>query len=132
MLHVPYKGSGPATIDLLAGRIQVMITSVATSATYVRAGKLRALAITGSARFSREPQLPTIEEASGINYQASAWVGMLAPSGTPMEIVRRLHQEVRTVLHMEEVRERLATDGVDVVGSAPDEFARFLHSEITK
>jgi tripartite-type tricarboxylate transporter receptor subunit TctC len=132
MLHVPYKGSGPATIDLVAGRIQVMITSVATSATHVRAGKLRALAITSATRFSREPHIPTITEASGINYEAAVWVGLLAPAGTAMEIVRRLQQEVRAVLNLEEVRGRLATDGVDVVGSSPDEFADFLRSEITK
>jgi tripartite-type tricarboxylate transporter receptor subunit TctC len=132
MMHVPYKGSAPAIIDLIAGRVSVMLPGMTIGAPHVRAGRLRALGVSSSKRSMAMPDVPTIAESGGISYEAVAWTGLLSPAGTANEIIGRLHQEVVAILHTNEVTERLAKDGMEVIGSSPDEFAAFIRSETTK
>jgi tripartite-type tricarboxylate transporter receptor subunit TctC len=132
MLHVAYKGTAPALIDLVAGRVSVMIAGLSISASHVRSGRLRALGVTSAKQSAAMPDIPTIAKGGGISYEAVSWSGLLAPAGTPSEIVLRLQQESGSVLQMHEVNERLANDGIEAVGNSPDEFATFIRSETTK
>jgi tripartite-type tricarboxylate transporter receptor subunit TctC len=132
MLHVPYKGSGPALIDLVAGHVSVMISNVLSATPHVRSGKLRGLGVTGSRRSAVAPDVPTIAEAGVPGYEALQWYGLLAPRGTSREIVARLHGETTSVLHTRETTERLEKDGADVVGYSPDEFGAFIRTETVK
>ena len=130
--HIPYKGTGPAMIDMLAGHVAVMTGTILTSMPQIRAGRLRGLGITSSARSAVVPEIPTIAEAGLPGYEATQWYGMLAPAQTPKDIIARLHAEATRVLQQPEIRERFAGDGADPVGNAPEEFRRYIQSEITK
>ena len=132
MTHVPYKGSGQGIIDVLAGHVPVMAPSVPTALTYVKAGRLRALGVSGAKRTNAAPDVPTIAEAGVPGYEATQWFGILAPSGTPRPIIDRLHRETVRALRDSEVRSRLIADGADPVGSSPEEFAAYLRSETLK
>jgi tripartite-type tricarboxylate transporter receptor subunit TctC len=132
MVHIPYKGSGPAMIDMVAGHVAVMAGTILTGIPHVRSGRLRGLGVTSAARSAVAPDIPTIAEAGLPGYEATQWYGVLAPARTPKEIVTRLHGEVTRVLQQPEIKERLAGDGVDTVGSSPEEFARYIQSELTK
>jgi len=132
MLHVPYKGSGPALIDLVAGHVSAMISNVLSATPHVRSGKLRGLGVTGTRRSTVAPDVPTVAEAGVPGYEALQWYGLLAPRGTPREIVARLHQETTSVLHARETLERLAKDGADVIANSPDEFGAFIQAETVK
>jgi tripartite-type tricarboxylate transporter receptor subunit TctC len=132
MVHIPYKGSGPAMIDLLAGHVAVMTATMLTAMPHVRAGRLRALGVTGATRSTAAPGVPTVAEAGVPGYEAVQWYGVLAPAHTPKEIVARLHRDLAALLHTPEVKERFAADGGDAVGNTPDEFARYIRSETEK
>jgi tripartite-type tricarboxylate transporter receptor subunit TctC len=132
MLHVPYKGTGPGMIDVLAGQVKVMTPNVLTALPYIKSGRLRALAVTSAKRSEALPDVPTLAEAGVPGYEAVQWYGVLAPAGTPREIVERLHVEIAKALRAGDVRERLAADGAEPVGSSPDEFAAFIRAEIAK
>jgi len=132
MVHVPYKGLAPALVDLLSGEVQAMFSSVVAIVPHIRAGRLRALAVTGQRRSPLMPEVPTLDESGLPGYQAGSWYGMLAPAGTPRPIIVRLHDEIVRALAQPEVRERLAAEGAEVAGSTPEEFAAHIRSELAR
>jgi tripartite-type tricarboxylate transporter receptor subunit TctC len=133
LVHVPYKGTLPGLIELLAGRVEMIATSsMSLVVPHVRTGKLRVLGITSAARARALPEFPTIAEAGVPGYEAVQWSGMLAPTGTPQQILARLHKETVAILRTPEIRERLAADSAEIVASSPEEFAAFLKTEIVK
>ena len=129
MAHVPYRGSGQAVPDLIAGNVQVMFDSMPSSAGAVREGRLRALAVTTSARQSAFPELPTIAEAGVPGYEISTWYAIWAPAGTPAPIVARLQAAVAAALRGPEAREKMAALGAVPVADAPEDFDRFVRAE---
>ncbi len=132
MVHVPYKGSGQAVIDLVGGQIQSMFSGMSSVMPHIKAGRLRALAVTGAQRSPAVPDIPTIAESGFPGFEADSWYGVLAPAHTPRPIVNRLHDDIVRVLAMPEVKERLNSVGFELVGSSPDEFAAYIKSEIPK
>ena len=132
MLHVPYKAPAPAIIDLISGRVSVMIAPATGAFLHVRTGRLRALGVTSAKRVTAMPELPTIAEAGVPGYEATLWNGLLAPTGTSKEIIGRLHREVTAVLNLPDIRERLAREGSEVVASSPDELAAHMRAEMMK
>ncbi|HZM47891.1 MAG TPA: tripartite tricarboxylate transporter substrate binding protein [Burkholderiales bacterium] len=132
MLHVPYKGAGPAIIDLLAGRAAVMNLGFIAVSPYLRDGRLRALGVTSVRRAAVMPEVPTIAEAGLPGYEVVNWNGLLAPAGTPKEVIARLHRDVTAVLRAPAVSERIASDGAEVVAGTPDALAVYIRSEMTK
>lgn len=129
MVHVPYKSAGPALVDLLGGQIQMFFGSGPSTGGHIRAGRLRGLAVTTAKRSSSLPDLPAIgEQLPG--YSSDFWFGIWAPAGTPREIIARLNQALGRILKQPEVLERLRTDGLDPVGSTPEEFARTIARDI--
>jgi tripartite-type tricarboxylate transporter receptor subunit TctC len=129
MNHVPYRGSGQATTDLIAGTVQMAIPGTAGMVGHVKAGRLRALAVTGAGRSPQLPDVPTVIESGVPGYEAYVWMGLLAPKGTPAPIVDRLHRELTQVLATSEVKSYMATAGIEIVGSTPAEFGTFFRSE---
>ena len=132
LLHVPYKGLGPAITDLLGGQIQVVFADVGLVTAHLKAGRLRGLAITSAARSSMLPDLPTVSESGVPGYAAGTWYGVFAPAGTPSGIVARLSEEVRRVLALPEVRAALVAQGVEAAGNSPEQYAVFLREEHAK
>jgi tripartite-type tricarboxylate transporter receptor subunit TctC len=132
MVHIPYKGTGPAMIDMVAGQVSTMAATILTGMPQIRAGRLRPLGITSSARSPIVPDIPTVAEAGLPGYESVQWYGMLAPARTPKEIVTRLHAEATRVLQQPDIKARFAGDGADPVGNTPEEFARYIQSELTK
>ncbi len=132
MLHVPYKGTGPATIDLLGGQGDLMFSTSPGIIPHMRSGKLRALAVTDSKRSPALPELPTIDEAGVKGYVFVSWYGMVVRGGTPVRIVDRLHAENTAVLQMPEVRQLLEDQGGQITGRGPAEFAAYLRTEIKR
>lgn len=132
MTHIPYKGGGPALIDLMGGQIQLMLENIPSTLPLARSGKLRALAVTGLKRSALAPDLPTIDEAALKGYEIVGWNGLFAPARTPRPIVQRLHDETVKALAQPDTKERLATLGAEGVGNSPDEFRAFVKAEIAK
>ena len=132
ILHVPYKGSPPAHIDLMGGSVDIMFDNIVPVTPHIKSGKLKALAVTTKTRASSLPEIPTMAEVGFTNFEAVAWFGMLAPAGTPQTIVDRLNKEIVAILNTPEIKERLAAMGATVVADKPDEFARFISTEINK
>jgi tripartite-type tricarboxylate transporter receptor subunit TctC len=132
MVHVPYKGSGQAVIDLLGGQVQTMFSGMSSVMQHIKAGKLRALAVTGAQRSPAVPDVPTIAESGFPGFAATAWYGVLTTARTPKPIVNRLHDEIVRALALPEVKERLNNVGFELVGGTPEEFAAFIKSEIAK
>ena len=132
MVHVPYKGSGQAVIDLLGGQVQSMFSGMSSVMQHIKAGKLRALAVTGAQRSPAVPDVPTIAESGFPGFAATAWYGVLATAGTPRPVVTRLHAEIVQALGLPDVKERLNNVGFELAGTTPDEFAAFIKSEIAK
>lgn len=132
MVHIPYKGTAPGVVDLLAGQVLVMAPNVLTALPHIKSGKLRALAVTSSHRSAALPDVPTVAEAGLPGYDSTQWYGVLAPAGTQREIVARLHDAIARALRDEEVGKRLAADGAEPVGNSPEEFAAFIRSESEK
>ncbi|HEV7800209.1 MAG TPA: tripartite tricarboxylate transporter substrate-binding protein, partial [Burkholderiales bacterium] len=127
------KGGGPALLDLLAGRVPVMVSTLPSAVPQIKAGKVRALAVTSSKRSAAAPDLPTVAEATGLaGYEASTWQGFVLPAATPRAIVQRLSDESVKVLAMSDVRERLRDQGYETVGSSPAEFGAYIKSELVK
>ena len=129
LTHVPYKGSGQATTDLLGGQIMVSIPGTAGMVGHIKAGKLRPLAVTGATRSPQLPDVPTVMESGVPGYEAYVWMGLLAPKGTPAAIVEKIQRDVVAVLQTNEVRGYMATAGIEVVGSTPAEFGKFFRAE---
>src|SRR5438132_10425536 len=123
MTHVPYKGLAPALVDLLAGQVQAMFSSVVAIVPNIKAGRLRALAVTGKRRAALLPEVPTLDESGVPGYEAGSWYGILAPAGTPQAVVAKLHEAIVRALAQPEVRERLVSEGAEVIGSTQEAFA---------
>ncbi|MGZ8263857.1 MAG: Bug family tripartite tricarboxylate transporter substrate binding protein, partial [Burkholderiales bacterium] len=131
MVHVPYKGTQPALLDLTGGQVSVMMDTPGSMLPHSRAGKIRALAMASEKRVAVAPELPTLVE-SGVNVVGGTWVGVLAPAGTPREAVAVLSKEMQAAVHKPELRERFITLGIDPAGTTPEEFAKFLREEVAK
>jgi tripartite-type tricarboxylate transporter receptor subunit TctC len=129
MVHVPYKGLAPALTDLLSGQVQLMFSSVVAILPHIKAGKLRALAVTGAKRMPSLPEVPTVAESGFPGYEASSWYGILAPAGTPRQIVAKLNAEFSKALGQPEVRSSLLADGAEPVGGSSESFAAYIRSE---
>jgi tripartite-type tricarboxylate transporter receptor subunit TctC len=132
LVHVPYKGTGQALTDLLAGQIPVLFGNILSCLPYVKAGRLRALAVTSSKRSAAMPELPSIAEAGVPGYNTTTWHGWLAPAGTSTAVVQRLSSEIAKVVRSPEVMEKMSGDGGVAVGSTPEQFARHLVAEIAR
>ncbi|CAN7219907.1 tripartite tricarboxylate transporter substrate binding protein [Variovorax sp. LjRoot290] len=135
MTHIPYRGSGPALLDLVGGNADVMFDNLPSSMQQIRGGKLKALAVTSSKRSPALPDVPTVEEAGGPmlkGYEASSWFGLLAPAGTPPEIVNRIQQEVAKSLGTAAIKEKMLAQGAIPSGNSPAEFAKMIDSEHAK
>ncbi|SRR6266581_1688854 len=129
---VPYKGSGPVSSDVLGGQVPLGFVDVPSAIANVRAGRLRALAVTSRKRISAAPEVPTFEEAGVPGYEAVGWFGVVAPAGTPPRIVDKLNKEIADALSAPEIRERALAAGAEPATSTPQEFAAFIRSEIAK
>jgi tripartite-type tricarboxylate transporter receptor subunit TctC len=132
MVHIPYKGTAPAMIDMLAGQVATMAATVLTGVPHIRAGRLRPLGITSRTRADVVPEIPTVAEAGLPGFESVQWYAVLAPANTPREIINRVHAELVQVLNTPEIRKRFAADAAYPVGNTPDEFARFIQTELTK
>jgi len=131
MTHIPYKGAGPATIDLISGQVTWMFGTILPTIPHVRAGKLRALAVSGKQRAAVLPEVPTVaEQVAG--FEASSWYGVFAPAGTPADVIAKLNQEMVRALTPPEVRQRLAIEGTEVVAGNPEEFMNLFRAEVAK
>jgi len=129
MNHVPYRGSAQATTDLLAGQVKLAIPGTAGMVGHIRAGKLRALAVTGAKRSPLLPDVPTVAEAGVPGYEAYVWMGLLAPKGTPPALIGRLNRELLGVLATDEVKRYMESAGIEIVGSTPAQFGAFYRAE---
>jgi tripartite-type tricarboxylate transporter receptor subunit TctC len=132
LTHIPYKGGSPALQDVVGGQIEMLFSTLLQSHAHIAAGKLRALAVTTATRSPAAAQLPTMIEAGMPGFVVAGWYGILAPAGTPAGIVAKLNREIVRILRTPEVREKLASDGSEPVGSTPEEFAAHIKSEIAK
>jgi len=129
--HIPYKGSGPALMDLIAGQYQFNFAGIQGAQMQVRAGKLRALAVTTPRRLAALPELPAVAEALP-GFEVVGWYGVIGPAGLPGPVVARLHEALVAILKQPEVRERIVADGSEPVGSTPEEFRRFMRADLDK
>jgi tripartite-type tricarboxylate transporter receptor subunit TctC len=132
LVHVPYKGGGALLNDLLGGQVALTFATLPSVMPYVKAGRLRALAMTTSKRWPGLPQVPTIAESGFRDFEISTWIGLLAPAGTPKDIVAKLHAEVVRILNLPDVRERFDGLGMEPVGDTPEHFAQYIKSELAK
>jgi len=132
MTHVPYKGSAPAATDLIGGQLQTMFDAVAVALPLVRGGKLRALGISTAKRSALVPDVPTISESGVPGYEVATWHGICAPARTPHAVVTALNRAIVAAVNQPDTRQRLVGIGADVVGSTPEEFGRFMRSELAK
>lgn len=128
--HVPYKGSAPAVTDLIAGQVQVMFDNTPNVLPHVKAGKLKAIAVSSKKRSSLAPEVPTVDESGVPGYDVTVWFGILAPAGTPKDIIARLNTEMVKIMRTPEVTDRFNKAGVDVVASSPEYFSEFLKGEV--
>jgi tripartite-type tricarboxylate transporter receptor subunit TctC len=129
---VPYKGSGPVSADVLGGQVPLGVVDVPSAIANVRAGKIKALAVTSKRRISAAPEVPTFEEAGVPGYEAIGWFGTVAPAGTPDEVIRRLNQEIAGALALPDVRERALAAGAEPFTNTPEEFAALIRDETRK
>ncbi len=132
MTHIAYKGSAPTLQDLMSGQVQVVFDNIPPYLPQVKAGKIRALAVTPAKRSPAAPELPTVDEAGVKGYEASTWFGLFAPAGTPEAVVAKLSAETRRILDLPDMRDRLLGLGAQPAGTTPEEFAQFVQSEIAK
>ena len=132
MTPVPYKGPGPALIDLVSGRVPVMMASVPAIATHLRANRVRALGVSSKARVAMIPDVPPLNDAGVPGYESAVWVAFFAPAGTPADIVARINKEAAAVLQLPQLRERFENEALQSVGSSPADAATFLRTEIAK
>ena len=129
MVHIPYKGSGPAVIAMLGGEVSLMFDSISTSYQQVKAGKLKAIAVTGAKRTEILPNVPTVAETLP-GFEVNVWYGILAPAGTPTAAIDRLNKALTEVARDPKIREQLASNGYQMVGSTPAEFGKHIEAEL--
>jgi tripartite-type tricarboxylate transporter receptor subunit TctC len=132
IVHVPYKGGTPGLLDVIAGNVQIMFNGIPSSMPHLKAGRIKAYAVTTAARSPAAPELPTIAESGYPGAEATSWTGVLAPAGTPPAIIERLHSEFAKVLQQSDVQGRLSADGAVPVGSTPREFTQYIKTELAK
>lgn len=132
IVHVPYKGGGPAMVDLLAGNINLIFATAASAVGHIKSGKIKALAVTTAKRSGLVPDLPTVAEAGLKGFEANNWYGVLVPAGTPRPIIDRLNKEITAVLNMPDIKEFLFKQGLDVAPSTPEAFGAYIRSEKTQ
>jgi tripartite-type tricarboxylate transporter receptor subunit TctC len=132
IVHVPYKGSAAALTDLIGGQVSVMFDNLPPSMSHIRSGKLRPLAITTTTRYPTLPDLPTMVEAGVPGYESSSWFGIMAPAGTPKDIIARLNAEARKIMALPDVRERFDQQGAIASPGTPEDFDAFIRAEIAK
>ena len=134
MLHLPYRGSGPALIDLMGGNVDLMFDNLPSAMPHIKSGKLKAIAVTSGVRSTALPDVPTVAEGSSLlrNYEASSWFGLLAPAGTPTDVINRLQQETAKALALPAVKERLQSQGAIPSGMLPADFAKLIDAETKK
>jgi tripartite-type tricarboxylate transporter receptor subunit TctC len=130
--HVPYKGFSPALTDLLSGQVQLMFSSVVPMLPQVKAGRLRAVAMTGAKRSAALPEVATVAESGVPGYETASWYGVLFPRGTPAPVIASMHAQVARIVALPDVRERLAADGAEPVGSTPEAFAQHIRVELAR
>ena len=132
LVHVPYKGAGPALIDLIGGQVQMMCTSPLPAMPHVKSGKLRALGMTSSKRSRAAPEVPTVAEQGLPGYESSLWYAMLAPAATPQAVIKRVHAETVKIIKAPEMARQLLAQGAEPVGNSPQELAHFIKVEIDR
>jgi tripartite-type tricarboxylate transporter receptor subunit TctC len=132
MVHIPYKGAGPAMTDFLGGQVNLMFDNLPTALPHVKSGKLRALAVSTSRRSALAPELPTMAESGLAGFDLATWFAFFAPAATPRDLVEKISADMRRALDQPDTKERLAGIGVDIAGSTPDELARFHRAELAK
>jgi len=132
LLHIPYKGSGPLTTDLLGGQVSMSFDTITPVLPHIKAGKLRPLAVSTAKRSSALPDVPTLEEAGLKGFDIGTWFGVLAPAGTPKDIVQRLSSEMQKIIQSPDFRQRMAEIGAEPVGNTPEQMARLIQAETEK
>jgi tripartite-type tricarboxylate transporter receptor subunit TctC len=132
VLHVPYKGTGPAVQDTIGGQVQLVFGAVPVTLPHVKAGRLRALAVTTNKRIAAAPDLPTVEEVGYPGYEVTNWHGLVGPKGIPREIVERLNREIGEVVRGEEMKKNLTAEGLEPAGGTPERFGQILKSEMAR
>jgi tripartite-type tricarboxylate transporter receptor subunit TctC len=132
LTHVPYKGGGPAAVALLSGEITMILGEPATIVGFVKSGRVRALAVTGAKRAPALPELPTIAEAGVAGYEATSWNGMLAPAGTPADVIKRLNAEFNRIIGAPDMKKRMLDSGYEPVGGPPKRLGELIRTEIAK
>jgi tripartite-type tricarboxylate transporter receptor subunit TctC len=130
LVHVPYKGAGPALVEVMTGQVHMTFGSVLSSLQHVRSGRLRALAVTSAKRSAALPELPTVAEAGVKDYRRTTWYGLLAPAATSPSLVASISEEIRKAVNSDDVKKRILSDGAEPEGSSPKEFQEFLAAEI--
>jgi len=131
-VHVPYRGSAPAMTDLVGGQVQLMTNTLNDSLGFIREGKLRALAVTSSARSDQLPDVPTVAETAVPGFEMGAWQGVVVPAGTPEPVIEKLNAEIRRALQSPEMQKQLKAQGAQALGSTPQEYAAYIKSEISR
>jgi len=132
LIHVPYKGTGPAVVDLLGGQVQMMISTMASALPHAKAGKLRALGVTSAARSPAAPDIPTMIEAGVPGFEFSTWYAVLAPASTPKPVIQRLNAELTRISKLPEIAEKYSVQGLDPLSSTPEAFGDYLKTEVDK
>ena len=132
LLHVPFRGAGPAVIDVIGGHTKAINATISTLSPHIRGGKLRAIGVSGTKRSAVMPDVPTIEEGGVPGYDAGNWIGLAAPAGTPDAIVARLHKEISAMLALPGIQKQIAADGSEIMRMSPAEFATYMDNEMAK
>jgi len=131
-IHIPYKGGAPAMVDTVAGQVDAFLPTIVTGLSQVESGKVRAIAVTSLKRSPLLSNVPTIAESGFPGYEVNGWYGLVAPAGTPKEVLTRLHDETAKILRMDDIKKRVATTGAEPVGNTPEEFSAYMRSEMVK
>lgn len=132
LIHVPYKGGGPALIDVIAGQVTMYFGSMPASLPHIRSGRLQGLAITSLSRSAAAPEMPTVSESGFPGFEAVTWIGAVAPAGIPLDVVSRLHRELVDIVRQPEVRDKLVGQGAEPLAATPEQFGAYIKSEIGK
>ena len=132
LLHVPFRGAGPAVIDVVGGHTKAINATISTLSPHIRGGKLRAIGVSGTKRSAVLPDVPTIEEGGVPGYDAGNWIGLAAPAGTPDAVVARLHKEISGMLALPDIQKQIASDGSEIMRMSPAEFATYMDNEMAK
>jgi tripartite-type tricarboxylate transporter receptor subunit TctC len=132
MVHVPYKGGALALTDMIGGQIQMQLGTLTLSGPHIKAGRLRALAVTTPKRWAGTPELPTMQEAGVPGFSITQWYGLITATKTPRPIINKLNKEIARILQLPDVKEKMAADGADAVGGSPEEFGAHIKAEVAK